>query len=324
MLPDHAGGAFEAATKGSRLSAEILADPKPLAGLWLQQVAWGSSKSIGSTSSYDITGWGASGGYGINLGKFATVGVTAAYLWGKDGHNANELQSNHYEGGVYLLGGSGPLRAWGRATIGTINFDSKRNFGAAATSNGQTVTRTADGSWKGTLYSGTAGLSYEARMGRFSIRPNATIEYYKLKEDGYSETGGGDAIDLTVQSRDSKESAANALLTLGYDLMRVDPEGDGGWARFELEGGRRELLSSSLGNTVAAFKNGTPFTLAAEERTSGWRGGLRVLGGNIGRQIHRRSECRAAAGRCVSRRAGGRELRVLARASRILIQAEIH
>ena len=280
LLPDHAGGAFEAATKGSRLSAEILADPKPLAGLWLQQVAWGSSKSIGSTSSYDITGWGASGGYGINLGKFATVGVTAAYLWGKDSHNANELQSNHYEGGVYLLGGSGPLRAWGRATIGTINFDSKRNFGAAATSNGQTVTRTSDGSWKGTLYSGTAGLSYEARIGRFSIRPNATIEYYKLKEDGYSETGGGDAIDLTVQSRDSKESAANALLTLGYDLMRVDPEGDGGWARVELEGGRRELLSSSLGNTVAAFKNGTPFTLAAEERTSGWRGGLRVLGGN--------------------------------------------
>jgi hypothetical protein len=280
MLPDHAGGAFEAATKGSRLSAEILADPKPLSGLWLQQVAWGSSKSIGSTSSYDITGWGASGGYGINLGKFATVGVTASYLWGKDGHNSNELQSNHYEGGVYILGGSGPFRAWARATIGTINFDSKRNF--SSTLSGQTVSRTADGSWKGTLYSGTAGVSYEAHMGRISIRPNATLEYYKLKEDGYSETGGGDAFDLTVQNRDSKESAANAMLTLGYDLMHADPEGDGGWARIELEGGRRQLLSSTLGNTTAAFKNGTPFTLTPEDRTSGWRGGLRVLGGNSG------------------------------------------
>lgn len=280
MLPDHAGGAFEAATKGSRLSAEILADPKPLSGLWLQQVGWGSSKSIGSTSSYDITGWGASAGYGISLGKVATIGVTAAYLWGKDGHNANELQSNHYEGGLYFIGGSGPLRAWGRATIGTINFEGTRNFSSA--SNGQTVTRTAKGSWKGTLYSGTAGLSYEARRGRLSIRPNATVEYYKLKEDGYAETGGGDAFDLTVQSRDSNESAANALLTFGYDLMAPAPDGDGGWARVELEGGRRELLSSSLGNTVAAFKNGTPFTLSAEDRTSGWRGGLRLVGGNSG------------------------------------------
>lgn len=280
MLPDHAGGAFEAATKGSRLSAEILADPKPLSGLWLQQVAWGSSKSIGSTSSYDITGWGASAGYGISLGKVATVGVTAAYLWGKDGHNANELQSNHYEGGLYFIGGSGPFRVWGRATIGTINFDGKRNF--SSTLNGQTVSRTADGSWKGTLYSGTAGVSYEARMGRLSIRPNATLEYYKLKEDGYTETGGGDAFDLTVQSRDSNESAANALLTVGYDLMAPAPDGDGGWARVELEGGRRELLGSSLGNTIAAFKNGTPFALTAEERTSGWRGGLRVVGGNSG------------------------------------------
>ena len=200
------------------------------------------------------------------------------------------------KGGVYLLGGSGPLRAWGRATIGTINFDSKRNFGAAATSNGQTVTRTADGSWKGTLYSGTAGLSYEARMGRFSIRPNATIEYYKLKEDGYSETGGGDAIDLTVQSRDSKESAANALLTLGYDLMRVDPEGDGGWARVRARGrtarAPQQLARQHCGG-VQEWHSVHAGSRGAHKRLARWPA---RSGRQFGRQIHRRSECRAAAG----------------------------
>jgi hypothetical protein len=275
MLPEHAGGVFETATKGSRLAAQILADPKPLSGLWVQQVTWGSSKSIGKTSSYDLTGWGASAGYDIPVGPLGSVGLTAAYLWGKDGHHDNEVTSNHYEGGVYWRGSFGPVHAFARATAGTIKFDSKRNFSGIVA--GAPVTRTAEGSWKGTIYSGTAGLSYEAHAGRFSIRPNASIEYYKLKEKGYTETGGGTALDLTVGGRDSDETAANAMLALGYDFMRQDPES--GWLRLELEGGRRQILSGSVGKTTAAFEDGTPFTLSPEDRTSGWRGGLRLLGG---------------------------------------------
>ena len=99
MMPEHAGGVFETATKGSRLAAQILGDPKPLSGLWVEQVAWGSSKSIGNTSSYDVSGWGANIGYDVPLGAFGSVGVTGAYLYGKDGQRSNELTSNHYEGG---------------------------------------------------------------------------------------------------------------------------------------------------------------------------------------------------------------------------------
>jgi uncharacterized protein with beta-barrel porin domain len=140
------------------------------------------------------------------------------------------------------------------------------------------VTRSADGKWKGQLYSGSAGVSYEAHAGRLSFRPNASIEYYKLHEKGYTESGGGDAYDLTVRARNSNEAAANAMLALGYDFMRSDDQ-DSGWLRLELEGGRRQILSGSVGDTVASFGSGTPFTLTAEDRTSGWRGGLRLLGG---------------------------------------------
>ena len=281
LLPDHAGGAFEAATKGTRLTGEILSDPNPTHGLWLQQVAWGSTKSIGDTASYDISGWGAAAGYDVPLGNLVSVGLTAAYLWGKDAHLANELISNHYEGGAYIRAGAGPLRAWARGTLGTINFDGTRNFSSNVL--GDPVARTAKGSWKGTLYSGLAGIAYEARFGRLSIRPNASLEYFKLKERGYSETGGGDAFDLNVASRSSDESAANALLSLGYDLVRSNPADlDNVWLRLELEGGRRELLSGKIGDTIASFKNGDPFTLTAEDRTSGWRGGVRFTGGGAG------------------------------------------
>ena len=281
MLPDHAGGAFENVTKGSRLSAGILGDPRPSLlqsgdwGLWLQQVAWGNSKSIGSTSSYDLTGWGASAGFERTLGGAGSVGVTLAYLTGKDEDSNHSLLSSQYEGGVYWRGGIGPLRGFARATVGRVDFDGTRHF--TGTIGGTPVIRNADGSWNGTMFSGVAGVSYDARFGRLSLRPSATVEYFRLKEKGYSESGGGDAFNLTVEGRSSNETAAVGMVTVGYDLLSQDPNEP--WLRVELEGGRRQILSGSLGDTEAAFDGGTPFRLTPEDRTSGWRAGLRVLGG---------------------------------------------
>jgi hypothetical protein len=282
LMPDYAGGVFEAATKGSRLSAQMLSDPRRVPGLWLGEVTWGSSKSIGDTSSYDVNGWGFSGGYERSLGPIGDVGITVSYLWGKDGKNTNQLTSNHYDGGVYWRGGKGPLQAWARATAGTINFGSTRDFTGTSTSGA--ITRTATAKWNGRLYSASGGVSYETRMGRISIRPNASVEYYKLTEKGYTETGGGAAFDLTVRDRASNETAANAMLSVGYDLLGVDTESS--WMRIELEGGRREILSGALGSTVASFGTNDPFTLTPEQRESGWRGAVRLVGGgpvvNIG------------------------------------------
>jgi outer membrane autotransporter protein len=275
LMPEHAGGAFETATKGSRLAAGVLADPRPLGGLWLQQVAWGSSKSIGDTASYDLEGWGAAMGFDHSLGPLGRIGLTAAYLYGKDGKDANELISNHYEGGVYWRASAGPFNAWARGTAGIIDFDSTRNFSAAG-SNG-TVTRSADGKWNARLYSATGGVSYEARMGRLTIRPNALVEYYKLHEKGYAESGGGDGFDLTVLGRNSKESAATGKLTFGYDIMGLEP--DATWMRVEVEAGWREILSSAIGHTSASFKDGDVFTLYPEKRKSGWNGAARLLAG---------------------------------------------
>ena len=275
LMPDHAGGAFEAATKGTRLSGEILGDPTLLNNLWIEQVIWGSSKSVRDTSSYDVTGWGITGGYDRPIGKLGSVGLTATWLTGSDGHGNNELFSNHYEAGAYIRGGTGPLRLWGRATLGRVDFDSTRNLAAAVGS--ATVNRSAKGKWNGTLYSGTAGIAYDLRMGRLSLRPNATIEYYKLDEKGYTETGGGAAYDLTVRKRTSDETAANAMLALGYNFGGMEPDSD--MFRVEIEGGRREILSGKLGSTTASFGTGDAFTLDPEQRTSGWRGGLRMLAG---------------------------------------------
>jgi hypothetical protein len=143
------------------------------------------------------------------------------------------------------------------------------------------VAREAKGKWNGTLYSGTAGISYDARFGPLSIRPTAQIEHYSLNEKGYTETGGGDAFNLTVDGRKSNETAAIGVIALGYDLFGGAKDAES-FARVELEGGRREIISGKLGSTTARFNDGTPFTLTPEQRTSGFLGSLRVIGGGAG------------------------------------------
>jgi len=286
MLPEHAGGAFENTTKGSRLMTRFLLDPRAPGSdagswrLWTQEVAWAHSKSVGATSDYNLGGWGAAAGVETELGKMGSVGVSLAYLTGRDSKGDNEILSHQYEAGLYWRGQWDGLTTFARGTAAHVKFDSTRRFSGVA--DGVTVEREADGEWKGSLFSASAGASYDFRMGRFSVRPSATIEYYKLTEKAYDESGGGDAFDLHVDKRNSDETAANGLVALGYELFGTDLTGGGKWMRVEVEGGYRGILSGSLGKTSANFEGGETFTLTPEERDSGWLAGLRLLGGDRG------------------------------------------
>ena len=139
------------------------------------------------------------------------------------------------------------------------------------------------GKWDATLWSASGSLAYDTRVGGLTLRPMVAVDYFKLKEDGYQETGGGDALDLTVLSRDSDELAVSGTMTLGLEFGGAD-EYDG-WTRFELEGGRRQIVSGELGATTASFKDGTPFTLIPDDRTSGWVGRFRGIAGNSAFQV---------------------------------------
>jgi len=288
MLPEHAGGAFETATKGSRLMNKFLLDPRAPGSengpwrLWTEQVAWASSKAIGATSNYKLGGWGIAAGAEAGLGNAGGVGVSLAYLSGRDARGDNELISNQYEAGLYWRGQWGGLSAFARGTAAMVNFDSSRTF------NGVTdridVTREAEGDWKGRLYSASAGVSYDMRMGRFSVRPSILLEHYKLTEKAYKESGDSDAFNLEVEKRDSDETAANALVAIGYELFG-GKETDSSWMRVELEGGYRSILSGSVGKTRARFEGGETFTLTPEDRESGWLAGLRLMGGDRGMSL---------------------------------------
>jgi hypothetical protein len=288
MLPDHAGGTFEVVTQGSRASARMLADPKaPFKdegrwGYWINQIALGTSKSVDDTAGYSVSGWGISAGaeYKTGLGNF---GGSIGYVAGQDDDRGtnNEVKSDQWELAGYWRGDWGGLRANARVSAARIDFDGGRSFqGSAGTEN---VTRRTRGSWNGDMVSASGGLSYEVAVGNLSFRPVAAIDYYRLKEDGYGETGGGRSFDLIVGSRTSDELAATGSVAAGLNFGGADQ--DSGWMRVELEGGRREIVAGKLGSTTARFDGGQAFVLVPEDRTSGWIGKLRATGGNTGFRV---------------------------------------
>ncbi|MBU3077782.1 autotransporter outer membrane beta-barrel domain-containing protein [Sphingomonas quercus] len=283
MLPEHAGGTFEAVTSGSRALARMLADPKgPFKdegrwGYWLQQVGFGRSKSVGDTAGYDVTGWGLAGGAEYKTG-FGNVGVSLAYLWGReaDAGTNNEVDAGQFEVAAYWRAKWNGLQANARVAAGTINFDSERDFNGTVGSD--SVARNADGKWNGRLVSASGAVSYESWLGMISLRPIVAVDYYRLHEGGYTETGGGKAFDLIVDSRNSDELAVTGSVAAGLDFGGAYQ--DDGWFRIELEGGRREIVGGGLGVTTARFEGGQSFRLTPEDRTNGWVGRVRAIGGN--------------------------------------------
>ena len=288
MLPDHAGGAFETVSLASRSTTRFLADPTSYVadmggwGFWLQQNLWSSSKDKRSSAAYDVSGWGITGGSEIStaVGK---IGVSLGYMYGKNnnGENSNNMAAGQLEGNVYWRGNWGGLHAFAKAGYGHIRFESTRNF--VGTDLQGAVQKTVDGKWNGGLLTASGGFSYAIPAGRLSIRPSVSLDYYRLSEKAYQETGGGDALNLSIDKRRSDELALNGGFAFAYDFGTVE---DGvGRPRIELEGGRRQILSSDLGVTVANFKNGDKFTLTPEKRSSGWTSAARLVGGGEGFRI---------------------------------------
>ncbi|MCW2349440.1 autotransporter domain-containing protein [Sphingobium sp. B12D2B] len=289
LLPDHAGGTFQVVTQGSRTFGRMLDDPTgPFKdqgkwGYWINQLVWGVEKGRSDTAAYETSGWGFGGGAEIKTG-LGSFGTSVAYLWGRnrDGDTANQVTANQIEVAGYWRLKTGRLRATARGSVGFVDLEGKRSFDGLK--DGTATTLTANSDRNARLYSAMGTLSYDwVSQGGISFRPVVSLDYFRLKENGYTETGGGDAMNLIVRSRTSDELAVTGTAVLGIDMGGQDEWS--GWSRLEVEAGRREIVSGNLGTTVAQFMGGEAFTLLPDDRESGWVGRLRGVAGNSGFQI---------------------------------------
>lgn len=299
LLPDHAGGVFDFVTRGSRLAARHVADDSAMYNIsdvagWVEPIYFKATKHATGTAGWDTDGGGLSAGMEKKTG-IGNVGVSLAWFTGKI-HNGSwqTVKATNFELGAFWRISQGPLYAFARLSASRVALKSIRTFSGAA--DGALLNYTANGRWNGWAMSGSAGASYKLALpGNFSLKPMGILEYYRLHENGYGETGST-VIDLTVNSRTSKTMTAITTLTAGWSAGRSDH--DNRPLTIELEGGRRNQLSGVLGATTAKFGGGNPFTITPDDLKGGWLGEARVVLGGFDYtwQIAARAEQRTGGG----------------------------
>lgn len=291
MLPDHAGGLFDQVTSASRLAAQHIMDGDPNfditdtgdMAMWLEPVFWRGDRNATATNSYKRNGWGMSGGVEWLTG-IGYVGGSYAWLSGSIDNNGGtgKIDTTQHElAAFWRKAGTGPFYAFARIGAARTSFSSTRGVTVVASEVEATYSTAA--SWDGWLFSGMGGASYTVEASkRFTIRPKAVLEWHRLSEDGYVESGGGEAIDLTVAKRTS--SSLNAFTTVALSYALGTRHSDYRPLTFELEAGRRTNISGKPGATTANFTDedgvaADPFTIRADPVDDAWIGEARFLAG---------------------------------------------
>lgn len=189
---------------------------------------------------------------------------------------ALRLVAQHDLAAFWRTGGDGPLFAFARAGAARMSFSSTRAL--TVTANDTDYSYASAGDWKGWLFSGMGGVSYDIAASRqLMIQPKARLEWYRLKEGGYTESGGGDAVDLTVDARNSSSLSGTTSLAVSYAF--APRHRDYRPLTLEVEAGRRTVLSGKLGVTQAHFADGDPFSITPDPLDDAWTGELRLLAG---------------------------------------------
>ena len=287
LLPSQGQGLFEALDAAAQAEGALTgvapSASNRVAGtsLWLQEVNERVDRTGVQTDGSFTKLFGIIGGVEHTGALGGSAGLTLAYF------NANELDhasqigtgvvASVVEAGGYYRRSVGHFTMSARAGAGYAWFSDHRVFVATTTVNSSTTGAElrANSTWGGVFFDGHFGTSYEQPFGRFYARPEVSADFLELNEGSHTDSGGGNAFDLTVARRNSNRLRGQALMVVGREW------GQGSWLRTELRGGYREILAGQIGDTTANFTGGSAFTLSPENDKGGWMtAGFSIKGGS--------------------------------------------
>lgn len=265
LLPNHSGSLFNVIASGVESFGRPLDDRQdPVGGgFWLQETNVGLF-AASHPDDPGYKGWsvGVVGGYEIPRTPLGILGVTFGastnQVYPDNVDSAENLHATLFDAGVYWRMTSGGFSANARVAGDYVRVTSDRVIEVLGGDN-LAVSRVANGNWSAFGVNARGAVSYEKHFGNLYVRPQATLDYIRLAEGSYTETGGGDGMDLAVGSRTSSRLSAFAGVAVGA-LYGADHS----WGP-EVLVGYKGVLSENLGVTTAKFAaGGNPFTLTAD------------------------------------------------------------
>lgn len=275
MLPDQGEGLFSSLQAANQMiSAATGARPDPGErygpdSLWIQEINSLVRRDAGPTAGSDNQAFGFVAGYEAMGDAGGALGLTLAYV-NVEEHDTvakvgEQTTASFVQGGAYWRRSVGGwrLNAGGGGGYGWFSGD-RRFIAPDANADGVAdliLANSAD--WNGATLNAFAGAAYEQKFGRYFVRPEGRVDYVWLREGERKETGAGSGFDLTVEERTSSNLSGEFGIAFGADF------GKDVWWRPEVRVGYRQTLAGETGDTVAKFKNGNPFTLAALDDKQG-------------------------------------------------------
>lgn len=275
FLPNPGQGIFSALDMTSRAVGRIIAD-RPDRGerygpdsLWMQEINADVMRDAGVDLGSDTKAFGFVAGYESMGDDGGALGATLAYVTAeehdKDAQVGEQVSVSNVEASIYWRRAMGNWLFAARGAGGYVWFDGDRRFVYPGSTSSSSVLREYDAGWTGYTLAANASVSYEARFGRYYIRPQINLDYFHLNEEGYRETGGSSSqLGLIISSRTSDRLSASAEVAFGATFGRDL------WWRPEVRLGYRQIAGGSLGDLTAQFQGGgSPFQLTAQDPEGG-------------------------------------------------------
>jgi hypothetical protein len=256
MLPDQGEGIFSSLDSITSTISRLTAtkpDPRQRYGpdsFWMQEINVGVMREAGASVGSDTQAFGFVGGYESMGADGGALGATLAFVTAEEKDDVAKLGEQTsvslLEAGVYWRRSVNNWLFSARGSAGYAWFDSDRIFVSPTDS----LIRQADAGWNGFTALASVSAAYEANIGVMYVRPLVSIDYLYLSEGSRQETGGQDAFNLFIDSRNSSRLSGTAEVAFGATFGREL------WWRPELRLGYRARLGGEIGQTQFRFKNG--------------------------------------------------------------------
>lgn len=224
---------------GNHLDSARRSPDKP-GGAWIQEFAYFADRELaGLSEQYRGEGFGFTGGLDTELGPFHAVGVNFGFastevedVVGVDEPlDVTTLLAGFYAG--YVTGGLGIDAYVGG---GLNQFEQNRRVAVGDFLGNST------GDWNGTHVTGSVRAGYDIEFGkRYWARPVVSLDYLRLTEDAFTETGDV-GVALSVEKRTSDVGSISGLLNFGAEF-----QGARTWIRPSIRVGyRNEFISDPV------------------------------------------------------------------------------